>query len=153
MFFMGWKDLTYKELPNGELEYTDEIVKNPKGLNLDQAVSQYLIWPGGYYAGIVKHKFFKGAEGRPTSIDNAKKAEPYTIKEVWPAFNFTPAEQDELTNLAKDIETYVTEMRDKFASGAAPLADWDKYVSTLNKMGLDRYMKIYQAAYDRYKKN
>lgn len=152
MFFLGWKDVTYKEEPNGEFEYTDEITKNPKGLTLDQAISQYLMWPGGYYPGIVKQKFFKGAEGRPTSVDNATKAESYTIKidEVWPAFNYTAEETEELATLANDITTYNSEMRDKFITGDESFDKWDEYVSTIKKMNLDRYMEIYKQAYDRY---
>ncbi|SHE11506.1 Lipoprotein lplA [Chlamydia abortus] len=152
MFFMGFKDITYKEMPNGEVEYTDEIINNPKGLNLDQAVSQYLIWPGGYYPGIIKQKFFKGAEGRPSSIENTQKAMPYTLKdeEIWPAFNFTSEEQDELTTIQSDLHVFIDEMRDKFISGAAPFSQWDDYVKNMEKMGLDRYMAIYEAAYKRY---
>ncbi|GIP40426.1 ABC transporter substrate-binding protein [Paenibacillus sp. J31TS4] len=152
MFFMGFKDVTYKELPNGDLEYTDEILKNPKGLSLDQTVSQYLVWPGGYYPGFVRQKYFKGAEGRQTSVENAKKAEPYTIKDVWPVFNFTLDEEERLLDVKNDIDTYVDEMRDKFISGAEPIEKWDAYVQTINKMGLDRYMKVYQAAFERYQK-
>lgn len=58
-----------------------------------------------------------------------------------------------MTTLANDIETYVTEMKDKFIVGDAPLSQWDDYVATLNKMGLDRYKQIYQAALDRYSKS
>ncbi|WP_213585848.1 extracellular solute-binding protein [Paenibacillus sp. J2TS4] len=154
MFFMGFKDVTYKEQPSGELEYTDEIINNPKGLNLDQAVSQYLIWPGGYYPGIIKHKFFKGAEGRPSSIENTTKALPYTLKdeEIWPAFNFTTEEQDELTTIQSDLDIFIEEMRDKFITGAASFSEWDDYVQKMEKMGLERYMKIYETAYERYQK-
>ncbi|MFF2156943.1 extracellular solute-binding protein [Paenibacillus chitinolyticus] len=155
MFFMGWKDDTYKEESDGTVDYVDAIKNNKDGLSLDQAVSQYLIWPGGYYPGFVKQAYFKGAEGLPTSAANSKKADPHVLKpdQIWPAFNFTSEEQQELTTLANDIETYVTEMRDKFIVGDAPLSQWDDYVATLNKMGLDRYKQIYQAALDRYSKS
>lgn len=75
------------------------------------------------------------------------------MSEVWPAFNFTPEEQDELTTLQTDIHTYVDEMRDKFASGAAEFDQWDNYVQQLEKMNLKRYLEIYQAAYERYLKS
>ncbi|MFC5649628.1 ABC transporter substrate-binding protein [Paenibacillus solisilvae] len=152
LFFMGWKDETYKEQADGTIDYTDEIKKNPDGLSLDQAISQYLVWPGGYYPGFVKQQFFKGAEGLPTSVENAKKSEALTLKQdqIWPAFNFTSEEQTELTTLATDIQTYVDEMRDKFIVGDASFDKWDEYAATLNKMGLDRYIQIYQAALDRF---
>ncbi|GIO67370.1 extracellular solute-binding protein [Paenibacillus cookii] len=154
LFFMGWKDETYTEDANGNVDYTDEIKNNPKGLNLDQAVGQYLIWPGGYYPGFVKQKFFKGAEGLPASVENAKKAEPYVLPQdqVWPPFNFTQEEQSELTTIQTDIETYVNEMRDKFITGNESFDNWDQYVAALKKMGVDRYVAIYQSASERYAK-
>lgn len=152
MFFMGWKDETYKEDAAGNVDYVDEIKNNPEGLNLDQAVGQYLIWPGGYYPGFVTQKYFKGAEGLPTSVENAKKAEPYVIPQdkVWPPFNFTADEQSELTGIQTDIHTYVDEMRDKFIAGNESFDNWDQYVANLQKMGAERYLSIYQSAADRY---
>lgn len=154
MFFMGWKDETYKEDAEGNVDYVDEIKDNPEGLNLDQAVGQYLIWPGGYYPGFVTQKYFKGAEGLPTSVENAKKAEPYVIPQdkVWPPFNFTADEQSELTGIQTDINTYVDEMRDKFIAGNESFDNWDQYVANLQKMGSERYLAIYQSAADRYTK-
>ena len=30
-------------------------------------------------------------------------------------------------------------------------ADWDSYISSLNGIGLEEYVSMYQTAYDRYK--
>jgi len=70
---------------------------------------------------------------------------------VWPSFNFTPEEQEELTTIQTDIQTYIDEMRDKFASGAAGFDQWDAYVKQLEQMNVKRYLEIYEAAYERYK--
>ncbi|MCJ8011528.1 extracellular solute-binding protein [Paenibacillus sp. KQZ6P-2] len=152
MFFMGFENVTYTKTADGQLQYTDEIVHNPKGLTQDQAIGQYLAWPGGSYAGIVKQQFFKGPEGLPASIEAIKKVESNFPKEIWPSFTFTTEESDKMSALQTDIGTYVNEMRAKFITGNVPFSDWDKYTATLQKMGLDDYMKIYEAAYDRYKK-
>ncbi|GHH99956.1 extracellular solute-binding protein [Neobacillus kokaensis] len=153
MFFMGFEGVTYEE-KDGKYAYTDEITKNPDGLNLDQAISKYLTWPGGYYPGVVKEQFFQGAEASPGSLANAEKAEPLTLKQdqIWPNFNFTVEESGELATLSTDLNTYVTEMTAAFISGKKSMNEWDKYVKTLEKMNLDRYMEIYEAAYKRYKK-
>ncbi|UHA76063.1 extracellular solute-binding protein [Paenibacillus sp. 481] len=153
MFFMGFEGVTYKQKADGEFEYVEALRNNPDGLNLDQAISQYLTWPGGYYPGIVKQRFFKGAEGYPSSIANAKQAEPFTIKmdEVWPVFNFTPEEQEELMTIQTDIHTYIDEMRDKFITGAASFEEWDNYVAQISSMKVERYVAIYAAAYERFK--
>lgn len=43
-------------------------------------------------------------------------------------------------------------MQDKFIEGQEPLNDksWDKYIQTIEKMGLEEYMKVNQDAYERY---
>ncbi|KIL40672.1 ABC transporter substrate-binding protein [Gordoniibacillus kamchatkensis] len=153
MFFMGFKDKTYVEKPDGTIDYTDEIKHNPKGLTQDQAVSQYLVWPGVGYPGILKQNYFKGAEGMPASVEAAKKVEPAFIKERWAPFNYTKEETERMTVLRADIETYVKEMTTKFITGGASFDEWSKYTDTLKKMGLSEYMKIYKAGYERYKKN
>ncbi|WP_409347151.1 extracellular solute-binding protein [Paenibacillus sp. MBLB4367] len=152
MFFMGFENVTYTKTADGQYEYMDEIKNNPKGLTQDQAVGQYLVWPGGGYAGLLKPQFFKGAEGTPASAEAAKKVESQYPKEIWPPFTYTVEELDKLSALQTDITTYVTEMQAKFITGSIPFTEWDKYTATLQKMGLDNYMKIYKAAYDRYKK-
>lgn len=152
MFFMGFKDKSYVEKPDGSVEYTDEILKNPQGLTFEQALVKYVTWPGGGYPGIVRQKYFKGAESLPESLDAAKKIEADLPKEVWPSFSYTDAENERMIALSTDIQAYVDEMTAKFITGGTPFSDWDKFVATIKKMGIDDYMKLYQAAYERYKK-
>ena len=38
----------------------------------------------------------------------------------------------------------------KFITGERDLAEWDDYVSQVQAMGLEQYLAIYQAAYDRW---
>jgi putative aldouronate transport system substrate-binding protein len=66
---------------------------------------------------------------------------------------YTKAEQDRLNVLRTDLETYVKQMEAKFISGTEPLSNWDAYIATLKKIGVDEAMTIIQAAYDRFLKN
>lgn len=152
MFFMGFENVTYKKTADDQYEFVDEIKNNPKGLTQDQAVAQYLTWPGGGYPGILKQQFFKGSEGMPSSIEAVKIVESQFPEEVWAPFVYTQEETDKMSALKADIETYVTEMQAKFITGNVPFTQWDNYTATLQKMGLDEYMEIYKAAYERYKK-
>lgn len=150
MFFMGFEGITYEE-KDGKLVYTEHITNHPDGINLDQAVSLYLMWPGGNYPGFVREEYFQGAEAQPSTRAKAEKAQPYAIdqNDIWPRFNYTEAESDELVPIQNDIHTYVDEMTANFIAGRESFDNWDQYVETLNKMGLKRYLEINQAAYER----
>jgi putative aldouronate transport system substrate-binding protein len=151
-YFMGIEGQTYKKAADGKLEFVEEITKNPNGLTMDQALAKYITWLGGSYPGYVQEKYFKGSETLPESVAVGKKAEQHKVKELWNAFNFTQEETEFRSTVGNDIQNYISEMEAKFISGSAPMSEWDKYVSTVDKMGVDEYMKIYKQAYDRYKK-
>ncbi|RAV15336.1 extracellular solute-binding protein [Paenibacillus contaminans] len=152
-YFMGVEGVSYTKTADGKLEYVDEIKKNPAGLTMDQALTKYVTWMGGSYPGYVQEKYFKGSETLPESIEAGKKAEPHAIKELWYNFNFTEEESEFMKTKGGDIHTYIAEMEAKFVTGAASLDDWDKYVTTVKNMGVAEYLKVYQAAYDRYSKS
>jgi putative aldouronate transport system substrate-binding protein len=151
-YFMGVEGQTYRKTADGKLEFVEEITKNPNGLTMDQALAKYITWLGGSYPGYVQEKYFKGSETLPESMAVGKKAEQYKVKELWNAFNFTQEETEFRSTVGNDIQSYIGEMEAKFISGSAPMSEWDKYVATVDKMGVDEYMKIYRQAYDRYKK-
>lgn len=153
MFFMGFEGVTYEEDANGDFKYLDTITDNPDGLNMDQAISEYLTWPGGYYPGIVKEEFFQGAESNEASTLNAEKAMPYTLSndKVLPGLNYTVEQNDEVSAILTDIQTYVKEMNAAFITGKEDFSKWDEYKKTLEKMGVDRYLEIAQEAYETMK--
>ncbi|MFC5652338.1 extracellular solute-binding protein [Paenibacillus solisilvae] len=81
--------------------------------------------------------------------ENAKKLTPYA-KIGFPNVFLTPDEQSQVTAMLSDLNTYVTQMEAKFVTGQESLSNWDKYAAQLKKMGSDKIVKIYQAAYDRW---
>jgi putative aldouronate transport system substrate-binding protein len=72
----------------------------------------------------------------------------YALPPVTPS----PAEASELAKILNDINTYVDEMSLKFIMGVEPLSGFDAYVAQVKKLGIDRALAIYQAAYDRFQK-
>ena len=63
----------------------------------------------------------------------------------------TSEEDSLLRELLPDIQTYTKEMMTKFFLGTEPLSAWDRYVSTIESMGIDRVLEVKQAQYDRFK--
>jgi putative aldouronate transport system substrate-binding protein len=146
-YYMGVEGETFEEV-DGELEYVDSIANPPEGSTFEQELSKQLPWIGATQ-GIIKEDYFNGSESAETSLEAADKIEPY-VPEIWAGFTHTAEENDVLTSLGADIEKYVEESRDRFISGDLSFDNWDSYVSDLENMGLDEYMDVKQAAYERY---
>lgn len=142
LFFMGVKDVSYIEKPDGSIEYTEEA---------DKEKSKFLSWAGGFYPAMLTDKTFKGGEASKESVEAAAKVEGQWPEEVWPQFTFTEEEIARFVPLETDLKKYVDEMTAKFIVGDVPFTEWDKYVSTIEKIGLADYLEIYTAAYERYK--
>lgn len=101
---------------------------------------------------VVKEAYYIGAENREDSLAAAERIKPYLPDEIWPQFTYTKEENEFIASQGHDITKYVTEMRDKFIAGDEPINDenWQQYVETVEKMNLDEYMEIKEAAYERY---
>ncbi|MEK5069446.1 extracellular solute-binding protein [Sporosarcina sp. FSL K6-1508] len=151
MFFMGIEGETYEQTANGPV-LLDKITDSPDGLTMTQELAKYLINPGGNHPVMVTDDYFTGSENAATDKEATKVLEPYLIDEVWPSFTYTAKENDNMSILAADLGKYVTEMQAKFITGDTSFSKWDEYVKTIEKMGLEEYMKIEQGAYERYQK-
>lgn len=64
--------------------------------------------------------------------------------------SLTAKELEKATSVMADISTYVSEAIPKFILGSTSLDEWDTYCETINAMGIDTVVEIYQAGYDRY---
>lgn len=76
---------------------------------------------------------------------------PYYPKEVYPKNTFLSQEEsEELSEFAVDINNYADEMFAKWMTVGGIEDEWEGYLKTLKDMGLERYLAIYQGAYERY---
>ena len=81
-------------------------------------------------------------------------AQPGIIVENWIAsLNFTDAERSTLTPIEAELDTYRSEMLDKFIMGIEPMSNWNAFVTRLQGMKLNQSIAVYQAALDRLLKN
>lgn len=147
--FLGIEDLSYVKIGEGEYDTTDEISNNPNGLASYEATAQH-----AYYRSVqgVAAYLKKGTmKVNPEAEERGRMVEPFVPEERgWPEFTYTVEENRRLAPLSDDIETYVDEMKIKFIAGETPFSQWDQYVETLHNMGLNDYLEIQQAAYERY---
>lgn len=73
------------------------------------------------------------------------------IMKKFPLLAYTVEEKKVYDRIWPNIDTYVSEMKQKWLLGAEDVeATWDKHVKTLKELGLDELLKVQQSAYDRY---
>ena len=63
---------------------------------------------------------------------------------------FDDATAEELATLEPDISTYVESQYAKWVAEGGIDEEWDNYIATLNRMGLERMIEIFQREYDKY---
>ena len=70
---------------------------------------------------------------------------------VWPSDCVLNAEeQEEANSIMSDMATFIRENYLAFVDGSIPMSQWDTYAAGLEVVGLDRYLAVYQQAYDNY---
>lgn len=87
-----------------------------------------------------------------TEKETEEKMEPYG-EVPFPKVYLTPDEQKEINTIEMDLESYVEQMEAKFITGVEPMSNWDDYVETVKGMNIERYIEIYQDAYDRWEES
>jgi len=146
----GIEGVSYNMI-NGYPTYTDLVMKNPNGLPIGQALAMY---QQSSYGGphLQSVDYFKQALAWPEqrqALVNWAIDDPF--KHKLPPVTTTPDESKESASIMNDINTYADEMMVKFILGTEPISNYDTYISTLKKMGIDRAVEIQNAALVRYK--
>jgi len=83
-------------------------------------------------------------------LEIAKMAADY-VTDPFPNLKYTQEENDELALLATDISGYCQQMRAKWITEGGVDEEWDAYIEQLNAMGLQDFIGIRMAAYNRSK--
>jgi len=86
------------------------------------------------------------------AVESDKNYHPY-MKEAFPyGIRYKQADQEKLTLLENDLNTYVEQMVAKLITGDEPMSKYDEFQNKIKKdLKIDDILKIRQAAYDTYK--
>lgn len=102
----------------------------------------------------VSPEFEKKIKLDPTAGDGLKleidKLGKDYVTTPYPNVMYTAEEFQELPTLTTDIDKYIATTRAQWVTKGGIEEGWDAYVKKLNDMGLDKLIKIYDDAYDRY---
>ncbi|WP_188696115.1 extracellular solute-binding protein [Pullulanibacillus camelliae] len=139
------------DMDNGYPKYTKEITNNSKGLPMAQALAQYTrsSWNGPF---VQDKRYIEQYMQDPEQKDAVNQWMKGKNAILMPPVTPTPDESTKLASILNDVNTYKDTMINKFIMGKEPLSHFDKYVKTMQGMGIDKAVKIEQAALDRYNK-
>ncbi len=148
-FNFGTEGESY-EMKDGYPTYTDQIMKNPDGLPVSQAMSAYI--RGNYNGPFVQdirylEQYYTLDEQKET---NGIWGDSNGAAHVMPPVTPTSEESKEFSTIMNEINTYRDEMTLKFIFGTESLDNFDTYVKNMENMGLARALEIQNAALDRY---
>jgi len=122
----------------------------PDGMGMEAALGTYICWSGGNNPSAASDAYFGKFVGEKT-VDAATKVSVYSPEEIWGSFSYTTEEAERLAEVSNDIDTYINTTVANWIAGTESIEDgWNAYVAKINELGLEEYIAIYQAAYDRY---
>ena len=74
---------------------------------------------------------------------------PHMNNEIIGKLNYTAEEAERIADISTAIDSYVNESITAFVTGIKDFSEWDAYLAELEKMHLEDYIAVQQAAYDR----
>ena len=146
----GIEGLTYNWV-DGFPKYTDEIMKNPDGLSVVNALSKYAPDGGGGRFWRQDSRYWQQMMALPQQFASGQMlVKTGDVSRCLFPTTPTVEESREEASLLNEIKTYRDEMTLKFIVGAEPLSNFDEYLKRINGMGVQRVLDIQQAALARY---
>ena len=145
----GDKDVSYTLNSEGLPEWTDAVVNDPQGLN---GAAQRFTGAHSVPISVQQGRFVKmknsqaAAEAIDTWIGNTEFYDHYLPSGVV----LTEEEKAAFTDKHSALNTYVSEMAQKYMMGTESLDEIDKFYEQLKQMGIEECIAIQQAAYERY---
>lgn len=141
---------------DGSYSYSDEIlaVMN-EGKSYDEAVASTTCYNGGNNPTIMSWPGFSGMELTEKPMAASAVLVDYLPEIIWPIFNYSDDENEIISTIGSDINSYVKGMSAKFVTGEATLDDatWNEYLSTVEKMGFAEYYDVMQGVVTRMEVN
>ena len=149
LYNFGTEGVSY-EMKDGEPVFTDLIFNNPDGLTVKQALSEYqLAHENGPFVQDRNYLMqYYSLDEQKNALERWSDNDARNYKLPGVTINFE--DTGEYSSLKSELETYRDEMIIKFIRGEESLDNYDKYLSTLESMGIGRVQEIVQNAVDEY---
>jgi putative aldouronate transport system substrate-binding protein len=142
----GIEGLTYN-MVDGKPMLSDTILKYERGSGLGMEIHGMNSgsFPRVLMAEMIEQRFMQYTD----QVEASKKAVQYYVA-PFPVIMSTDEETTELSSLLSDINTLRNEYILDFITGRKDLSQFDRFVSQVKSMGIDRVIEIKQGQYNRY---
>lgn len=152
LFNWGIEGVTYTK-DNGEYKFLDSFTNSAEGKDPVGLLAKYCLPIYSTGARVMSSDaYMQVGMARDEQREAAKVWGNCDTSLFLPTLPFTSDEQDIISDVMGDVKTYYGDMVVKFVMGVEPLEKFDSYVESINKMGIDKVLKCYKDAYDRYEK-
>lgn len=150
LFNFGIEGESYN-MVDGYPTYTDLIMNNPDGLTIQQAMTLYQrAWNAGPFLQqkeYIEQYYVLDQQKKALAAWSTSKAADYQL----PAVVIAPESASKFSKLTADINIYIEEMMIKYITGQKSLDTFEtEYLATLQKMGVEEVIEMYQTALDNY---
>ena len=143
----GIEGQSFEYGPDGKPQYTELITNNQEGIPVEQ-------WCRVKYTLIDMPSLFvlERTWGSYTDeqMDTILNKWSYPYDSTLPTLSLTTEETERFYGLYLDIDTYVDETVIKYIIGDYSFDDWNVFTDTVEQMGIQECIDIYQQAYTRY---
>lgn len=159
--FFGGKGLEYMNFgeegktftwDNGYPRLTDNVLHNPDGKDTVGMLAKNISAYESQFPTLQDWRYYEQSLspwGRE-AID--KWCNDTDISGILPPLSFTAEENNTITQIMSQVDTYVEENINKIVVGNQAIESIDEIRTSIKKMGIDKVLKIYNDAYKRYKK-
>lgn len=148
----GPLDVTHKRNEDGSYSLLETVNGEPNTGDVRRKYSplNYGIFANPPSLWEKEYAEFGATEYEKNTILNKELYGPYQVDNYYPLMYQTDVEIETLTLMKTELNSYVSEMTSKWMLRGGADEEWDHYLEQLNKMGLEEYLQLYQASYDRW---
>ncbi len=150
LFNFGIEGESYS-MVDGYPKYTELVSKNPDGKSMSDMI-QYYCCPNGSQPTIRDMRYYEQYQSLPQQQEALGIwYNPQTVDCSLPRVTLTDEETAEIQGIDNDLKTYADAYMLKVITGVEDLeSTFDSYLDNMKQRGVDKLVKVYQQAYERY---
>ena len=148
LYNFGVEGVSYN-MENGYPKYTDEVLKNPEGLNVLHAMAKYV---ASVYGGpfVTDDRYYEQYASMPQQREAVSNWSVQDDAQRIPNVSFNEAETDVIASKQTAVNSFISENLLGFITGKKSMDEYESFTKEVREMGLDDIIAVYQSALDRY---